>query len=201
MKKLTIFSGAGFITFVLFAVMASLVSQQHGKQVDPVPYVPVTVMQTPPESSANEMVRTLPKLPDTQPPKMQTAVMTSEVDSVDNYHYQPVELNLEHSGGGLSTFTGLREGDARPLVRTNPTYPVEAARDGIEGWVMMSFDINELGEVTNIEVIDAEPKRVFNRAAKQALRKWKYRAKVVDGKAVIQHGMTVQLDFNMQNQA
>ena len=48
-----------------------------------------------------------------------------------------------------------------------------------------------------MNVIDAEPKRVFDKEAKRALRKWKYKPKVVDGKAMKQVGLTVRLDFNM----
>ena len=62
----------------------------------------------------------------------------------------------------------------------------------------MSFTINEVGGVEDIEVIDAEPKRVFDREARRALRKWKYKPKVVDGKAVKQTDMFVQLDFTLE---
>ena len=50
----------------------------------------------------------------------------------------------------------------------------------------------------DIEVIEAEPKRVFDREARRALRKWKYKPKIVDGKPVKQPGMFVQLDFKLE---
>lgn len=46
-------------------------------------------------------------------------------------------------------------------------------------------------------VVDAEPKRVFDREAIRALKRWKYSPKVVDGKAVQQPGIMVQLDFSL----
>ncbi|WP_448550293.1 energy transducer TonB [Thalassotalea fusca] len=200
MKNLTIFSGAGLITFALFVLMATLVSQQQAGLTKTPPYVPVTVMQAPPESTVNKMIRSLPKIPEVQPPQVQTTTFASETQSTVDYNYEPVDMDIGGSIGGIAKFAGMSEGEARPIVRTNPTYPMDAARKGIEGWVILSFDINEIGEVFNVAVQEAEPKRVFDRAAKQALRKWKYRAKVVDGKPVIQQGMTVQLDFTMQNQ-
>jgi protein TonB len=90
-----------------------------------------------------------------------------------------------------------RDGEATPIVRIEPKYPVQAARDGKEGWVILSFTIDELGGVTDVDVIDADPKRVFDREAKRALRKWKYKPKVVDGKPVKQTGQQVQLDFKL----
>jgi protein TonB len=48
-----------------------------------------------------------------------------------------------------------------------------------------------------VEVLDADPKRVFDREAKRALRKWKYRPKVVDGVAQMQPGLQVRLDFTL----
>jgi protein TonB len=38
---------------------------------------------------------------------------------------------------------------------------------------------------------------VFDKEAKRALRKWKYKPKVVDGVAKRRPGLTVQLDFKM----
>ena len=91
-----------------------------------------------------------------------------------------------------------RDGEATPIVRIDPKYPPQAARDGREGWVRLSFTINEVGGVDDIEVIEAEPKRVFDREARRALRKWKYKPKIVDGKAVKQTNMFVQLDFKLE---
>jgi protein TonB len=104
-------------------------------------------------------------------------------------------------GGANAGLSGpgalVRDGDATPIVRIEPKYPIEAARDGKEGWVQLRFTINELGGVDDVEVIDAEPKRIFDREAIRALRKWKYRPKVEDGKPVRQPGIQVQLDFKL----
>jgi protein TonB len=54
-----------------------------------------------------------------------------------------------------------------------------------------------VGGVEDVKVIEAEPKRIFNREAIRALRKWKYRPKMVDGKPQKQFGLTVQLDFTL----
>jgi protein TonB len=107
-------------------------------------------------------------------------------------------VDVGNTSSGLSGPGALvRDGDATPIFRQEPKFPTKAARDGIEGWVQLRFDINELGNVENVSVIDAKPKRIFDREAKKALKKWRYNPKVVDGKAIKQIGLTVQLDFKL----
>jgi len=98
---------------------------------------------------------------------------------------------------GIKPSFGIDEGVARPIVRVEPKYPASAARDGLEGWVKLSFSISPSGTVDNIQVLDAEPKRVFNQAARRALAKWKYKPNIQAGKAQAQDGMMVMLDFKL----
>jgi protein TonB len=92
---------------------------------------------------------------------------------------------------------GTEDGDARPIVRVEPKYPIVAAQEGLEGWVHLSFSITSSGTVSKIQVIEAQPKRVFNQAAKRALAKWKYKPNIFAGKAQVQDGMMVMLDFKL----
>jgi protein TonB len=48
---------------------------------------------------------------------------------------------------------------------------------GQEGWVLLEFDITEVGTVDNVKVIESEPRRVFDSSARRALLKWKYKPK------------------------
>lgn len=82
-------------------------------------------------------------------------------------------------------------------AKANPTYPAYAARNGIEGYVQMRFDIDEDGEPVNIKVINAVPEKIFDQAAIKALANWRYAPKVVNGVAVVQKDLVVRLDFNM----
>jgi protein TonB len=99
--------------------------------------------------------------------------------------------NISGSGGA--------DRDAVPLVRIEPDYPMQARQRGIEGWVVVEFTISTAGTVKEAVVVASEPGNVFDRAAIQAVRKWKYNPKIVDGKPVERAGMKIRLDFEMES--
>lgn len=73
-----------------------------------------------------------------------------------------------------------------PIFRVEPQYPPRAYNRGIEGWVKAEFDISETGSVENIRIIDSKPRNIFNRYVIKALKKFRFRPKIVDGVAVKQ---------------
>jgi len=110
-----------------------------------------------------------------------------------------VDVGPVSAGIGDPSSAMMRDGDATPIVRIEPKYPVQAARDGINGYVVMRFSIMEDGSVDEVEVIEAEPKRIFDKEAIRALKRWKYSPKIENGKALKQPGIKVRLDFNLDN--
>jgi protein TonB len=95
-------------------------------------------------------------------------------------------------GGDLSAYSELI-----PLMRIQPQYPRNAARDRIEGWVEFKITINPDGTVKSATPIKAQPRGVFESAAMQAILKWKFKPKVVDGKGVETTG-TQKIEFKME---
>ena len=75
---------------------------------------------------------------------------------------------------GPSGSKSIEGGELKPIFSIIPKYPTKAGRDGINGWVELTFDINTDGSVGNVKVINTEPKRVFDREARKALKKWKF---------------------------
>ncbi|PKG97531.1 M56 family metallopeptidase [Paraglaciecola sp. MB-3u-78] len=86
---------------------------------------------------------------------------------------------------------------AIPVIRIEPKYPVEAARDNQEGSVILQFDITQDGSTDNIEVIESFPQQVFDKNAITALKQWTYKPRIQGGQAQIQSGLKVQLDFKL----
>lgn len=86
--------------------------------------------------------------------------------------------------------------DFRPLSVTDPVYPPQALRGGIEGWVELEFTITETGVVRDVVVIDAEPRGVFDAAATRALGAWRFEPRLANGRPVAQRSV-VTLRFNV----
>jgi protein TonB len=105
------------------------------------------------------------------------------------------------AGGGVEPGAGAGSGvgsEAVPLVRVNPLYPPRAQSRGIQGWVLLQFTITPQGTTKDIEVLDADPKGFFERAAKDAVRKYKYKPRIVDGTAVDWPGVRLVISFEIE---
>jgi len=85
-----------------------------------------------------------------------------------------------------------KEDSIHPQIRIEPRYPIQAAKDKIDGSVVLKFDIMKDGSVMNITVIKSVPQGIFDKESRRALKQWKYQAS--DNGAQDQH---VQLDFVM----
>jgi TonB family protein len=81
--------------------------------------------------------------------------------------------------GGTVSGTDTSDAEAgplEPLIRWNPEYPTQAQVNGIEGFVTVEFEVNAQGEVENATVTESAPGELFNTAALQAVRRWRYAA-------------------------
>ena len=80
-----------------------------------------------------------------------------------------------------------------PLFRVAPSYP----RTESSGFVEVQLLIGADGSVQGTVVLRAEPKGVFEKSAIEAVRQWKYRPKIVAGKAV-PFACLQRIDFTME---
>ncbi len=91
-------------------------------------------------------------------------------------------LGALQQGQGLAGF----DTDVIPVVRTSPVYPRGAKQARIEGSVTLAVTIRPDGTVEGAEVLESDPPRLFDDAALDAIRRWKFRPKIVDGTPVAQ---------------
>jgi len=68
-----------------------------------------------------------------------------------------------------------RAGDLTPVSRVDPEFPREAISAGADtGKVKARMTIDATGEVTRVEIIEANPRRLFDRAVVKTLSQWKF---------------------------
>jgi protein TonB len=91
--------------------------------------------------------------------------------------------------GAFSLSALAASGDAQLVTKVDPEFPREAVMAGIEkGVVKARMTIDVTGEVTRVEVLDATPRRVFDRAVVKTLSQWRFNS----GSA----GRMVEIDVN-----
>jgi TonB family protein len=90
---------------------------------------------------------------------------------------------------------GVMQGMAARKVP--PVYPTEAKDQGLQGVVLMNVRIDKEGSVSNVEVVSGEPSLAA--AAVEAVRQWKYRPYLLNGKAV-EVETQVQVSFTLSQE-
>lgn len=91
-----------------------------------------------------------------------------------------IDIGLDIGAAGL----GVTDGEMLPLVNIQPTYPTRAAQRGIEGWCQVAFTVTETGGVRDVQVVDAEPRGMFDSASVRAAERFRFQPRVVNGVAV-----------------
>ncbi|MEZ4266394.1 MAG: energy transducer TonB [Myxococcota bacterium] len=72
----------------------------------------------------------------------------------------------------------------KPLERTPPRFPPRARAEGTTGRVTLSLLIGQRGEVVKVKVLSASPPGVFDDAATEAVRQWRYQPALYKGRPV-----------------
>lgn len=194
---------AGALGLALFSFMAWMVDNGHQRSPGESETLSFNMVMVEQEQEVQRRQRAVPEKPEMPepPPEAQTSQSQAEVTPLNSMSSLP-SLDLNTSIDGLAinapTFSDFGSNQqAMPLYRVEPRYPAKALKRGAEGFVIMSFTIDETGRPVDIKVTDANPRRMFEREAMRALKNWKYQPKVVDGKAIAQVGQTVKLEFKL----
>ncbi len=106
------------------------------------------------------------------------------------------------------TIASARTGDAAPsdpvslnkLERVRyvaPVYPEDASARGRAGTVDLEFTVRADGSVGDVGITSADPPKVFNSAAIEAVRRWRFKPPMRDGHAVDQRAK-VHMRFAVQ---
>ncbi|HEX6259581.1 MAG TPA: energy transducer TonB [Woeseiaceae bacterium] len=134
------------------------------------------------------------------PPEVPPEVPPQEMDNLDpnaatvNIPPPTVSKDVQIGGpGGMN----IAEGDYLPIVRVAPVYPARALSRGVEGYVDMSFTVTTAGTVKD-PVVLFSTSSLFDRAATQAVLKFKYKPRVVDGQPVEVPNVKTRITFMIE---
>ena len=72
----------------------------------------------------------------------------------------------------------------RAIAQSAPIYPYSARVRKVEGYVELKFVITAQGTVTDIHVLASAPGNLFNRAAEQAVSRWRFEPGIKNQKTV-----------------
>jgi protein TonB len=79
--------------------------------------------------------------------------------------------------------------DAQLVSKVDPEFPREAVQAGADkGLVKARMTVDQSGEVVRVEILEAQPRRVFDRAVVKTLSQWKFNPGA--------NGRTVEIDVN-----
>ncbi|MGB5257904.1 MAG: TonB family protein [Woeseiaceae bacterium] len=100
---------------------------------------------------------------------------------------------------GGTTIPGISYGDG-PLVnifKVSPTYPSSAIARGLEGTVLVQYDVSAEGQVINVVVLESSHS-VFEKPAVTAAYRFKYKPRVIDGVPYGANGLKNLFRFEME---
>ena len=131
-------------------------------------------------------------------PEVQERQTNLDAGPALNIERQSIEIDtgLQLSNASISA----TDGDYLPLVAIAPQYPTRAAQRGIQGWCLVSFTVDGLGNVVEetIAVVDAEPPNIFDRSSIRAATRFKFQPRVVDGQGVEVSGVQYLFRYQLE---
>ena len=191
-----------FVSVLVFALMSWMIKAPttQGAREDSVAMVDFIRSLRDSETQNKERNLKEPPKPKTPPTPSAPKVQSPTLSAI-NVDMPQLDIDLSSAkGAGIGAMLsgyGVGDNDVIPLVDVPPRYPAQAQSRGIEGWVTVQIKITKEGTVDDVQVVDANPKGVFEREAIRAAWRMKFKAKLVNGKPVEQSA-TKTYEFTLE---
>lgn len=135
-----------------------------------------------------------PPEPDTPPPDAPPPQMDN-VDTSQAVTMTPLSgsISVQNQLGGFQ----IVDGDYLPIVKVAPIYPRRAMTRGVEGDCLIEYTVTSAGAVRDPTVVECSSS-LFARASLNAVLRFKYKPRVVDGNPIevpgVRHVITYKLE-------
>lgn len=195
--RLLLGTALGFVvTATLFVIMPTLI-EMADKSLDESKIQRITDITMPDvdiDVNVNEVKPPKPEDPEEPPPEMDQPDI-SDVDISPNAVNVSPTASLDIDIG--SGFGGA-DGEYLPIFKVAPMYPRRAQSRGVSGYCTVEYTVTSTGAVRDPVPIDCQPSGYFERTSVKAAKKFKYKARVLDGEAIdvpgVQNRFTYELD-------
>lgn len=189
--------GTLVLNFALFSALPYLTQSQSVPLVNSItPAISVVHVAPPNPPKRQQATKKPPKTavkkeriaqvkPQTPTPKLQLNLMLRPEILNSLGQIAMPEVQLAHLDPLPSVFASAAlDQPLTPLVQSPFIYPLRAKRLGIEGWVRIRLLISKQGDVERVEIVEAQPKNVFEQTVERGVRLWRFTPGTVDGEAV-----------------
>lgn len=181
---------------LLFGTMHSVIKRNHGALEKKMNLQTIDFVRLRRDTEVEALSRSKPPPPPPAPPppaKMKIASEAVSNPGITGLEVPTLNLKADVSGAALGgakapSAAALFDGDIIPLQCPPVTYPADARRANLGGWVQVEFIVNPDGSVRSARAVDSQPRGVFEASAVLAAQRCKFKPKMVDGKPVEQRG-------------
>ncbi|KAA3638164.1 MAG: energy transducer TonB [Proteobacteria bacterium] len=200
---------SGFLGFIvaigLFLLMLSFLTPAEFKPshantniafnfVKDIPDIKIPDRTEPPKPPEKQEVSQPPAMPTIDVANNDSDVARIPPGKVD---IKGIELYKDYSHTGLGNDMGVVSHQNGGLKSGfAPMYPQKAMRSQAEGWVEVLINVDITGRVSGISILGAEPRGMFEQAAKKAVYKWTFHPKTVDGK-IVPYQVVQKIEFTL----
>lgn len=187
-KLLSIFLVAGSASFGIMAIISHLsptpINISNDTLVGHTAEL-IEIIETEKNQEKTTIIQTLPKKPEASYPSRKESLLPA------NHHNTKAEINIIDSVTVKMISLPLL---SKPMPMIEPTHkvlPKYPHGSENEGQVEFSYNIDDSGKVSNIEMIASNADKPLERSAKKALSKWRY-----DPTFKVDNKMTVRFVFS-----
>lgn len=198
--------GGGAVALALFVVMHALIVGRGGAQSAGPSGQIVDMVRVRETEQLRTKQRARPKKPPPPkapppPPRLRLTDTPKPERQLARLRMPKIELPAAAGGGPYlgqwNPGDAAAEGEAVPIVRIDPQWPRQALEEGTEGFVRVEVLIGTDGATKDVRVLESAPARLFVRNALRAVRRWKFKPRIVDGTPV-ERWATTTIEFKME---